>query len=61
MKQSETVPEVPAECPVCRSFDRMAGIFAEAPAELHDEDAVRDIQKLRDGHDAKCRNKAGAA
>lgn len=60
MPKSERAFGAPAECPVCRSFDRMVGIFAEAPGELHDEDAVRDIQRLREGHEAKCRSRAGA-
>jgi hypothetical protein len=54
MKPPETPPEAPAECRVGRSFDRMAAVFAEAPTELQDMDAMRDVQALRDKHNAEC-------
>ena len=54
MRSPETPPEAPAACPVGRSFDRMAAVFADAPAELQDMDAMRDIQRLRDKHNAEC-------
>ncbi len=54
MTTAATTAEAPAVCAVGESFDRMAAVFAEAPPELQDESAVRDVQALRDKHNAQC-------
>ncbi|MFD7642443.1 hypothetical protein ACFV4P_17490 [Kitasatospora sp. NPDC059795] len=54
MTLPETPTTAPAACPVARSFDRMAKVFAEAPEGHQDADAESDIQALRDKHNAEC-------
>jgi hypothetical protein len=50
-----TLPEAPAKCAVCRSFERMNTLFSEVPEELRDMAALADIEQLRTAHAAKCR------